>query len=283
MRNFIQRIKKITAITSIIILLPYIITVFINGKEMKANGNVQNNTILVKTESDEIEVELDEYCIGILAKQVSSDYELQMIKAQAVIVRTTIYDEISKVEKGSALTHSFVKKKDMESQWYQKLKAAWEDTQGQVIFYNNEMALVPFHQLSNGKTRMGSEVLGTEEYPYLQIKECPKDVEADEHMKSKLLNIKTAEILKKDSAGYVTSVKVGEEICNGENFRDTYELSSSCFELQEFEGKIRVITKGLGHGLGLSQHTANEMAKEGKTYYEILEYFFVGTKMKKIV
>ena len=92
------------------------------------------------------------------------------------------------------------------------------------------------------------------------MKECPKDVEADGQMESKLIKVAGAQITSQDSAGYVTGVKVGEETLNGETFRDTYGLLSSCFELQEFEGKMRVTTKGIGHGLGMSQNTANEMA-----------------------
>lgn len=45
---------------------------------------------------------------------------------------------------------------------------------------------------------------------------------------------------------------------------------------------MRVTTKGIGHGLGMSQNTANEMAKEGKKYDEILQYFYEGTEMKEV-
>ena len=113
--------------------------------------------------------------------------------------------------------------------------------------------------------------------------------EADGQMESKLIKVAGAQITSQDSAGYVTGVKVGEETLNGETFRDTYGLLSSCFELQEFEGKMRVTTKGIGHGLGMSQNTANEMAKEGyifkaegKKYNEILQYFYEGTEMKEV-
>ena len=178
----------------------------------------------------------------------------------------------------------------MKNQWgrstfqknYKKLERVWNETDGQVVMYNGQLAMVPFHQLSNGKTRIGKEVLGTDEYPYLQMKECPKDVEADGQMESKLIKVAGAQITSQDSAGYVTGVKVGEETLNGETFRDTYGLLSSCFELQEFEGKMRVTTKGIGHGLGMSQNTANEMAKEGKKYNEILQYFYEGTEMKEV-
>ena len=219
---------------------------------------------------------LDEYCIGVLAQEVSSDYEEEMLKAQAVIVRTTVYNQVTN------LNEEILKKPELESTWYQKLKTVWEETKGQVVMYNGELALLPFHQLSNGKTRSGQEVLESEEYPYLQTKECPKDIGADAQMQTLVINVSGAEVVSLDSAGYATEVKVGEETCSGDSFRDTYNLASSCFELQGFEDKTRVVTRGIGHGLGMSQYTANEMAKEGKTYQEILQYFFEGTEIHEV-
>ena len=84
------------------------------------------------------------------------------------------------------------------------------------------------------------------------------------------------------TAGYVTSVRVGQETVNGEEFRQTYGLASSCFILQKYDGKLRITTRGVGHGLGLSQYTANEMAKEGKDAAEILQYFFEGTEIREV-
>ena len=109
-----------------------------------------------------------------------------------------------------------------------------------------------------------------------------KCLEADNQMESKFIKVTGATVESTDSAGYVLSVKVGKETVSGESFRDTYGLASSCFELQAFEEQTRVITKGVGHGLGLSQYTANEMAKEGKTYQEILQYFFEGTEIREV-
>ena len=267
----LQRLKKALAILIIIVLLPYIVTIFINGKKVEEE---------VKTDSQE-EL-LKDYGISVLAKEITPDYEPEMIKAQAVLVRTTVYKEFQ--EQGKALLNKenigYVG--DIDASWYQKLKGIWEDTEGQVLMYGEELALVPFHQVSNGKTRVGAEVLGSEAYPYLKMKECPKDVEAEKQMESKFIPIKGIQIVKTDSAGYVIAVKVGEETISGENFRETYGLASGCFELQEFEDKTWIVTKGQGHGLGMSQYTANEMAKEGKTYQEILQYFFEGTEIKEV-
>ena len=90
------------------------------------------------------------------------------------------------------------------------------------------------------------------------------------------------EILSYDSAGYVLDFKIGETVCTGDQFRDALSLPSSAFSLKDSEGKLKITTTGKGHGLGMSQWTANELAKEGKTYEEILQYFFEGTNLTDV-
>ena len=65
----------------------------------------------------------------------------------------------------------------------------------------------------------------------------------------------------------------------GEEFRKVLDLNSSCFTIEESEGKIRITTKGLGHGIGLSQFNANEMAKNGDDYQKILTYYFKNIEL----
>ena len=71
----------------------------------------------------------------MLAKEVSSDYEDEMLKAQAVIVRTTVYSEIKELNK------ELLVKPDIDTGWYKKLKDIWKETEGQVLLYNNELFL----------------------------------------------------------------------------------------------------------------------------------------------
>ena len=266
-----RKIKKIFSVIIILVLFPYIITVFTNGKEVNSSKETDKKDALLK-----------EHCIGLLAKEVTAAYEEEMLKVQAILVRTTVYKEVEELGKEILNQEGFGKVDDIDASWYKKLENIWEETEGEVVMYQDKLALVPYHQVSNGKTRIGSEVLGSEDYPYLQMKECPKDVEADNQMESKFINVKGAKVEAYDSAGYALNVTVGDEKINGESFRDTYGLASSCFELQEFENNTRVVTKGVGHGLGLSQYTANEMAKEGKNYKEILQFFFEGTEVKEV-
>ena len=63
----------------------------------------------------------------------------------------------------------------------------------------------------------------------------------------------------------------------------TTELKSANFNVTELEpGKIGIVTKGHGHGFGLSQYTAQKMAEKGEDYRKILQYFFPGTELENV-
>ena len=80
------------------------------------------------------------------------------------------------------------------------------------------------------------------DYPYLKIKECPYDIESREQIQTKILDDMEVSITETDTAGYVTSVQVGDETMSGEEFREKYKLASGSFVLQKYDGKLRVTT-----------------------------------------
>ncbi len=62
---------------------------------------------------------------------------------------------------------------------------------------------------------------------------------------------------------------------------DSMELLPSAFFTVEKSGSDYVLNGGgYGHGIGMSQNGANELAKSGKTYEEILEFFYPGTNVE---
>lgn len=286
----VQKMKRMGSYLIIIVLLPYIITVFLNGPTVTTSAKVDEEVIMVENDGKEIEMSIEEYCIGRLAKEIPVSYEKEALKAQAILVRTTVYGQILEAGSSTVLPDEFWTTEEMRKQWgggkyngnYDKLKSAWEETDGQVLMYADKPANVPYCRMTNGSTRDGAEVLGSEDYPYLKIKECPLDIEAKEQMRTIILDEMDAEVTGTDTAGYVLSVRVGEETVNGEEFRKTYGLASSCFTLQNYDGKLRITTRGVGHGLGMSQYTANRMAENGSTFDEILTYFFEGTELKEV-
>lgn len=276
----------------IMILLPYIVTVFINGNGVGLPVNIGGSVpyVTVEKEGEKKSVLLEEYGIGMLAKEIGPEMEEETLKAQAVLIRTSIYKKIQEEGSEAVLTAEYWTRSQMKQNWgreqygvyYDKMKNAWTQTEGEVLMYENELALTPYHQLSNGKTRSGNEVFGTEDYPYLKVKECSADMESEDAMDTRIIPDSGFEVTKNDAAGYVTELKKGEAVISGEEFRDTYHLTSACFTLQAYEGKTRIVTKGIGHGLGMSQNFANKMALDGEDYQKILSYFFEGTSLLEV-
>ena len=245
-----EKIKKAACWALIIILLPYIVTVFVNGPKIVTASKVDEMTIDVKGGG---KMPVEKYCIGILARDMPAEYEEEALKAQAILVRTEVYRAIRDAGEGQKLEKEFWTEKQMKSAWGMRY----------------------------------AEVLGKEEYPYLQIVECPEDVNAEDEIQTVVLGEKDigtmdVEVVETDSVGYVLKIRVGDNTISGEEFRNKYNLASSCFTLQRYNGKLRVTTRGTGHGIGMSQYTANEMAKKKKSYKNILKYFFNGTEIKEV-
>ena len=94
-------------------------------------------------------------------------YEEEALKTQAVLVRTQVCLALG-AGADTILEERYWTKKDMQDSWgadqyskyYKRLEHAWEETNGQVLTYENALAKTPFCRLSNGSTRDGREALG---------------------------------------------------------------------------------------------------------------------------
>lgn len=313
-----QKFKSIAAFLIILILLPYIVSVFVNGADVREDDG-ENFYVKVKVpdaeEADGVtEIRWTDYLAGILAEEISEDCEPETLKAQAVVIRTQIYRTLEDSE-DKTLTESYLSRDEMEDKWgaenygeyYEKYIRAVEETDDTVVMYGDAYAWTPFHQSSNGMTRSAAEVLGSNDYPYIAVRECPLDKEADDEIQTftfpytEIQSLcrdflvaeededKAAqgytyddfEVRSCDSAGYVSELRMGNTICTGDQFRDALSLPSSAFSFsEEDDDNIKITTTGKGHGLGMSIWTADQMAKGGKTFEEILAFFFEGTELR---
>lgn len=171
------RLKKMGCYLLIIILLPYIITVFLSGPGAYGASRVDETMVNVKADGeksgsdggkqedsnaenvDKIQMPLSEYCIGIMAREIPAVYEEEALKTQAVLVRTQVCLALG-AGADTILEERYWTKKDMQDSWgadqyskyYKRLEHAWEETNGQVLTYENALAKTPFCRLSNGST-----------------------------------------------------------------------------------------------------------------------------------
>lgn len=276
------------------LLLPLGLTTLISGK----------NAIAVKKQID-----MESYLPMMLCQEIPWDYEEEMLKAQAVLNRSSLYlrleeDGVDQEQLKKILeNHQKESKKESYQQAYQRMEKAVKSTTGQVMSYQGEICPGVFHRVSSGATRDGNEVLQDTGMTFLKSVDSSQDVRSEEYLHGHYFTEEalrqrlqeaypevqlteeplTDQIIaqKRDSQEYILELRVGNLTVAGEEFRKNLELSSSNFTVQNLDGKIRFLCKGLGHGLGLSQYGGNELAKEGKSYQQILFTYFPDVTLKR--
>lgn len=312
-------VRSAAVFVLMLLLFPYIVSVFVNG----AGADEKPFYVRVRTEDGAgnetvAEAAWPEYLAGILAMEMPEGCEAETAKALAVLIRTRLYrdagsDENASVKERFLTGEELADRQGMEEarKIFEKYVQAVDATDDTVLMYQDGYAWTPYFQSGSGKTRDAGEVLGTDAYPYLAVRECPADAEEAE-MQEFIFNCgeiqelcrdflvaeesgETAgkgysaadfEILSRDSAEYVHEMRIGNTVCTGDQFRDALSLPSAAFTITAVPDDSRsvlITTTGKGHGLGMSIRTAERMAEEGKTYEEILGHFFEGADLRKDV
>lgn len=192
----------------------------------------------------------------------------------------------------------------MANEYWNKLTQAVLETKGMVITYNNEVARhIKYHSTSNGKTENSIYVFGYQE-PYLVSVESPyeegtpsfsskvvmkkqefirriKELNPEVSISSNNL-AKQIKILEWTEGDRVKTIKIGNKTFSGIDIRWAMGLKSASFTINIDSKNVTFNVKGYGHGVGMSQWGANEMAKRGKKYDEILKHYYKGIEIKKI-
>lgn len=305
---------KMTYIIFLLFLLttiPYIITIFIN-KENDQKIQFETYDSGYKIQEKDKETDLESYLLKILPGQISMDQEMETLKCQAVILRTELIRKMGKTKKADGEKLPYQKYEDQEYKnklgerayeiMDQKRKKAVRETIGEVLTYKGGLIEPYFHAVSIGMTLDSMEWFG-KKIPYLKQKESLNDIESKDYMSVKTISYSTLQKvltsqMKKEITipqikeklrignttknGYVKRIKIDPYDISGEKFARWFHLASNNFYFEPYKGNLRIVCLGKGTGLGLSQYGANQMAKQGKMYKKILNYYYPKTVVKKL-
>lgn len=285
-----ERVILVGAVSFFIFILPYILHLAINGIRPAMNvgfGGI-DQTIQVEMDGRAVSIRLESYLVGALARSTEKGYQDETLKAVAVILRSNAVCAI--MEERTVDRDSFYTDEELRILWadeyennLQRYQDAVKATEGIVIFYNGEIVEVPFHKISAGETRDG-EILA-QKLPYVQSVPSVEDMYADGYYVMMEIAEETLggdfAILSKDRFGYALTVKVKGEELSGEEFRRKYGLPSACFEYDLKENEYIFYVRGKGHGFGLSIYGADAIAVKGRSFAEILQYYYPGIEIRK--
>lgn len=274
-------------------------------KEAATKEIVDNNIYVnVRRNGSVVRIELEEYVTGVVGAEMPASFNVEALKAQAVIARTYALKANSRgtVLSDNESSQSYKSNDQLKSLWgssyntyYNKVKGAVDSTKGMYLTYNGSYIEAVYHSTSNGRTEDSSNVWGNS-FPYLVSVDSPYDSSNPSYLKTvsfsysdiskKLGVIITSDtdfiINGKTSGNRVSSISVGEVSFSGIDFRNKLGLRSADFDIEKNDEGVVITTRGYGHGVGLSQYGANGMAKAGSSYKDILFHYYPGVSLKSL-
>lgn len=274
-----------------------------NSKEKTETKQSENLVTVYRSNGTILQIEMEEYLVGVVAAEMPASFNSEALKAQAVIARTYALKKISKGEilTDTVSTQSYIDTNQMKSKWgneynkyYNKIVQAVSSTKGEYITYNGEYIEAVYHSTSNGYTEDAKNVWG-KSYPYLKSVESSWDKSVSSYLKIETKEFETLlkilgltidndteiSIISRNDSGRVSEVKIGNKSYTGVELRNILGLRSADFDIEINDGIVTIITRGYGHGVGMSQYGANEMAKLGYNYKDIISYYYNGVTINK--
>lgn len=303
--------KKLIYMTLLLIILPTITIIIIKplSKESKKYQLTKNTIVRVKrVNKNEIEnIQLEKYLIGVLAGEMPVSYNVEALKAQAVAARTytlnkmqinrnNIFDIVDTTDDQVYLDDNYLKEswQNKYEEYKEKIKKAVEETRGEYLTYNGKIIKAFFFSTSSGTTEDCEDVFG-ENLPYLKSVSSTWDVNSPSYISTTVLTkeefynklgleySETINIeIERNDTNSIKTITVNNNTIKGTDFRYKLNLRSTNIELEEQENNIKIISKGFGHGVGMSQYGAQELANIGYKYDQILKYYYQGIEIKKI-
>ncbi len=268
-------------------------------------------TVTVLKDDVAEQMDLEAYVYGVVLGEMSAEFEVEALKAQAVVARTftmrnvenngkhmtadvctdpgccqAYCDEGEYLGKGGLLEDA------------QKVLGAVEDTAGQVLVYNGELIEATYFSCSGGRTEDAFAVWGSD-VPYLQATDSPGEEKAAHFTDTVTFTAKEfSQALSAELTGFaeewigpitytdgggVDTIQIGSKEYTGVELRKLLGLRSTAFSILAIGDTVTVTTRGFGHRVGMSQYGADAMALGGSDYRSILSHYYKGTVLTDII
>lgn len=266
-----------------------------------------------------VNLEIDDYLVGVVSAEMPATFENEALKAQAVAARTYIYykqelinQNLSDGVHDGALvcddpTHckAYIDIEnnnpwgDKYDEYKEKITQSVDNTSGEIVVFEEQPIAAVFHSTSSQSTESAEDVWGSA-IPYLVSVESvgsessPKYQEQKsisfDNFKQIILNNNSDAIFDENpqtwfqystrsDAGGILEVYVGGICLKGTELREMFSLNSTNFTVDYDDENVIFTTTGYGHGVGMSQYGANELAKQGMDYKDILTWYYTDTEI----
>jgi stage II sporulation protein D len=252
----------------------------------------------------------ERYVAAALSGEASPDEPLESLKAMAVAMRTFALENARRhSNEGFNLCDSTHCQALRVGPTRDDVERAVRETAGETLWFNPRRAAVYYSQNCGGTTEDVSNVWPSVRATYLNSHADPYCLRHSDvawsaqfplHQLSTLfkqqgwhtpVNIDSIRIIKRSASGRAITLQVigvgGPATVSASSFHFAVnralgwnQIRSDWYELETADHILHIRGKGHGHGVGLCQDGAFEMARENKSYREILAFYFPGTAVR---
>ncbi len=265
-----------------------------------------------------LEMTMEEYLPGVVRGEMPASFEMEALKAQAVAERTYIYYKMADGGKpshpeanvcmSSACCSAYTSAETAAAKWgshaaeYEaRIQQAVQETAGQVLLYGGEPIFAAFHSSSDGVTANSGDVW-VSDLPYLASVKSPEGEDnvpnyysvntfTAEEFQQKFKAVHSDAAFGEEPQSWITdathnrsdrveTVTIGGVTVEGTEVRSIFGLRSASFTTEVTSDSVTFHVTGYGHGVGMSQYGANELARQGKTWQEILQWYYTGVSIE---
>ncbi|MEW6527320.1 MAG: SpoIID/LytB domain-containing protein [Spirochaetota bacterium] len=272
----------------------------VNG--IPVRGIIQLHPVVGKIQVVNV-LKMHEYLYGVLPSEIMSGWPEEVLKAQAVAARTYAYYHLMKnnstyFDLDATNNFQVYKGKAVETEATNK---AVDATSGIIMTYNNKPILAYFHSTCGGKTTDDKYVWQGEDLPYLTSVVCPYCKNSPNYswqVELTLNEIYEALVKRYKTVGKIKAITLGREDTrvtvikiehdngiirmSGNDFRllfDAKKIKSLYFEAKQTPSGLILTGHGWGHGVGMCQWGAKEMAQQGIRFDRILSFYYRGIRI----
>jgi stage II sporulation protein D len=278
--------------------------------EIGKNG-VPTLSVYDVSEKKASDMDIESYVMGVVAGEMKNDWPMEALKAQAILARTFVLkfcqDKTSKYDGADISTDVAEAQAYAPNSVNARVRQAVDETRGMALSWQGEFPNAWFHAHSGGMTELPSVAL---EYKggdpeYLKPAASEESDRAPDNVKAwtatftraqvakacadtgvRVGEVKTVELGEKGESGRARAILINGEAVSAPSFRlqiGANRLKSTLIDSVTLEGDAVTFSgRGFGHGVGLSQWGAYQMAEEGRTAQQILQRYFPGVGIAEL-
>jgi stage II sporulation protein D len=244
-------------------------------------------------------VDLEHYLYSVVGSEMPTSWPIEALKAQSVAARSYVLYHRQRsrnpnFDVGSTTAWQVYGGLEQEAA---STQTAVEGTRGQVLTYNGQVIEAVFHSASGGHTE-NVEDIWSQPIPYLR---AVQDFDAGSPVYQWGVNFSLREFgqrvpgignlvaavpVRTTPRGRIVEMRLegdaGSRVVSGNDLRRALNLRSTLFSVAIAGTQVQISGRGFGHGVGLSQWGAHNLAQQGYTYQQILGHYYQGVQLSQI-